>query len=176
MTRKPSNIHSHENTSDQARYGRKGLTPARRMRRIIAAALVPAAAVVTLLSSAGIASAATSPLSSWPTSECYGNGTVVADRPTVNSNGQWVIWTPSLEVWNGSQWALVATGPAQTGLEPGPNGGNFGTWMNVNSIPFRALPDHYYAVVDLVSTVNGGWQYYTSPLRDRASSYYCYTN
>ena len=26
------------------------------------------------------------------------------------------------------------------------------------------------------STVNGGWQYYTSPLRDRASSYYCYTN
>ena len=48
--------------------------------------------------------------------------------------------------------------------------------MNVNSIQFRELPDHYYAVVDLVSTVNGGWQYYTSPLRDRASSYYCYTN
>ena len=176
MTRKLSKIHSHENTSDKARHGRTGLTPARRMRRIIAAALVPAAAAVTLLSSAGIASAATTPLSSWPTSECYANGTVVADRPS----GQQQRAVGHLDPLAGDL-ERQPVGPrghraAQTGLEPGPNGGNFGTWMNVNSIPFRALPDHYYAVVDPVSTVNGGWQYYTSPLRDRASSYYCYTN
>ena len=173
MTRKPSNIHSHENTSDKARHGRKGLTPARRMRRIIAAALVPAAAAVTLLSSAGIAGAATTPLSSPPTSECYGNGTVTADKPTVNSNGQLVYFTPMLDVWSNGQWVLVAVGQIQHGYEP--YMGSFGSWLYVTPIEFHALPNHYYAVVDVISAGGSSWDDYTSPMVGRASSYYCYT-
>jgi hypothetical protein len=57
----------------------------------------------------------TSPLSSWPTSECYANGTVIADRPSVNSNGQLVLFTPYLDVWSNGQWTLAAMGPTQSG-------------------------------------------------------------
>jgi hypothetical protein len=119
----------------------------------------------------------TTPLSTYPTSECYANGTVVADKPTVNSNGQYVYFTPIFDVWSNGKWTPVAVGQIQGGYEPGPDAGNFGTWLVVSPITFYGQPHHYYRVVDSISVPNSGTIDYTTwPMQDCVgSNYYCYT-
>jgi hypothetical protein len=141
------------------------------------AATRPTAIAGTHSTSAGTASASPSPLSAYPTSKCYANGTVIADKPSVVSNGQWVSFTPILEVWSNGRWAYAATGPMQAGYEAGPDAGNFGTWLFVNAVTFLGQPHHYYAVLDAFTTDDGSsFNYFTWPMRDRVgSNYFCYT-
>lgn len=179
MTVKFANPGSGENTEDKARRGRKRLSflSGRRARVTAAAALLPAIAAVTLLSSAGTASAMTTPLSTYPTSECYSNGIVVADKPTVNSNGQYVVFTPVLYIWSNGRWVYDGMGQIQAGDEPGPDAGNFGTWLTVSPVTFYGQPHRYYEVVDDISTGAGTIKYSTWPMQDRVgSNYYCYTS
>jgi hypothetical protein len=176
MTVKFANSGS-ESNQDKARRGLKrlGFLSGRRARRAAAAALLPAIAAAALLSSGGTASAMTTPLSTYPTSECYANGTVTADKPTVNSNGQYVYFTPILDVWSNGKWTPVAVGQIQGGYEP--YEGDIGTWIAVSPITFYAQPHHYYQVVDSISVPNSGTIDYTTwPMQDRVGSdYYCYT-
>jgi hypothetical protein len=176
MTVKFANPSSGENTENEARRGPKkpGFLSGRRARRAAAALLLPAIAATALLSSGGTAHAMTTPLSTYPTSECYANGTVTADRPTVNSDGQYVVFTPVLYVWSNGKWTYDGMGPIQAGYEP--YEGSFGTWLAVSSINFSAQPHHYYEVVDTISTGAGTIKYTTQPMVGHVgSNYYCYT-
>jgi hypothetical protein len=165
-----------ENTENKARRGLKrlGFLSGRRTRLTAAAVMLPAVAATALLSSSGMASAMTTPLSTYPTSECYANGTVIADKPTVNSDGQYVVFTPVLYIWSNGKWAYDGMGPIQAGLEP--YEGSFGTWLAVSSVTFRAQPHQYYEVVDNISTSAGSINYLTQPMVGHVgSNYYCYT-
>jgi hypothetical protein len=179
MTVKCARTTNHENIDDQTQYRhRPRFLSGRRARCATAAVLLPAVSAVTLLFSGGTASAMTTPLSTYPTSECYANGTVVADKPTVNSNGQYVYFTPILDVWSNGQWVPIRVGQIQGAYEPGPDGGEIGTWLAVSPITFYVRPHHYYRVVDSISVPGSGTIDYTTwPMQDRVGSrYYCYTN
>ncbi len=116
----------------------------------------------------------TTPLSTYPTSECYSSGTVIADRPTVNSNGQYVVFTPAFYVWNGATWTVAGVGPIQAGYEP--YEGDFGTWLAVSPVTFYGQPHHYYEVVDDISTNAGTIKYTTQPMVGHVgSNSSCYT-
>jgi hypothetical protein len=165
-----------ENTEDHARRGLKrlGFRAGRRARMTAAAVLLPAIAAAALLSSADTASATTTPLSTYPTSECYANGTVIADKPTVNSNGQYVVFTPVFYIWNNGAWTVAGWGPIQAGTEP--YEGDIGTWIAVSPVTFHGLPHHYYEVVDDISNSAVTLKYLTQPMVGHVgSSSYCYT-
>jgi hypothetical protein len=175
MTVKFANPGSGEINQDKARRGLKkhGSLTGRRARTAAAVVLLPAIAAAVLLSS-GKASAMTTPLSTYPTSECYSNGTVIADKPTVNSNGQYVVFTPVFYVWNGAKWTVAGVGPIQAGYEP--YEGDFGTWLAVSPVTFYGQPHHYYEVVDDISTSAGTINYTTQPMVGHVgSNSYCYT-
>jgi hypothetical protein len=121
-----------------------------------------------------MASAMTTPLSTYPTSECYANGTVIADKPTVNSNGQYIVFTPVLYIWSNGKWTYDGMGPIQAGYEP--YEGSFGTWLAVSPVTFYAQPHQYYEVVDDISTSAGTIKNTTQPMVSHVgSNYYCYT-
>ena len=176
MTVEFANPSSGETTESKARRGlsRLGFLSGRRARMAAAAMLLPAIATAALLTSGGTASAMTTPLSTYPTSECYANGTVIADKPTVNSNGQYVVFTPVLYVWSNGKWTYDGMGPIQAGYEP--YEGDIGTWIAVSPIIFSGQPYHYYEVVDTISTGAGTIKYTTQPMVGHVgSNYYCYT-
>jgi hypothetical protein len=176
MTVTFANSSSGENTNDKGRHGLKrlGFPRGRRARMAAAAVLLPAITTAALLSSGGTAHATTTALSAWPTSECYANGTVTADKPSVNSEGQYVVFTPVLYVWSNGKWTYDGMGPIQAGYEP--YEGDFGTWLAVSPINFAAQPHHYYEVIDTISTGAGTLKYITQPMVGHVGTNdYCYT-
>jgi len=179
MTVKFASIGRDETTENKARseLKRLGFPRGRHARIAAAAVLMPAIAATALLASGGTASAMTTPLSTYPTSECYANGTVIADKPTVNSNGQYVVFTPVFYVWNGAAWTVAGVGPIQAGYEP--YEGSFGTWLAVSPVTFHGQAHHYYEVVDDISSSATGAttiKYTTQPMVGHVgSSSYCYT-
>ena len=163
MIRKPSN------TSNQNKTRGRG-------RRLLAAALLPAATAATLLTASGTASAST-PLLLSATSECGANGTVIADKPTTYNNGQLVHWTPILEVWANGAWQYAGIGPMQSGTESGPGAVDIGSWaVAISPWYFHAQPGHYYVVIDAITVGTTSANYYAWPIEGRVgSNYYCYT-
>jgi hypothetical protein len=154
-------------------------------RRGLTTLLLGIVALSGLLASAGAANAATvPPLTYSPTFECYANGTVVADRPTVQSLGQFVTWLPVLEMWTPStaSWTAIAAGPVQGGTESSyaPTY-EVGSWLSaVSAVTFSASPNHYYEVIDEIYVPGTRWNYTALAFRDEwgtlGSTGICYTN
>jgi hypothetical protein len=155
-----------------------------RIRRLVTTALVATVATVALGSSAS----ATPSLGRQTLSCGYGSVTTTAPGGAASQNyyGSNVAdarWFAGIYHWDGASWTLawspmyVAQVASNAGPSMGTTSGYIGTWMQadaapaaVSSVTFRAIPGHYYAVVNWVadsSSAVWNWSYTAS------GSWYC---